>query len=154
MAVSGPIFRPFVALVAWASTCASDASSTSEPGGNAFVWDETHGMRQLYAVLVDQYGLGAALAGWRLNYVTGVSADGRTIVGGGFNPSGQQEGWRLVLPSLCVPDFNRDSALNSQDFFDYIIAFFAGDTAADFNRDKQLNSQDFFDFLAAFFAGC
>jgi hypothetical protein len=54
----------------------------------------------------------------------------------------------------CPADFNGDGAANSQDFFDYLTAFFASDPSADFNHDMAVNSQDFFDFLTAFFAGC
>jgi hypothetical protein len=57
-------------------------------------------------------------------------------------------------PPPCRADFNGDGAANSQDFFDFLGAFFAGDPAADFNRDGSTNSQDFFDFLGAFFQGC
>jgi hypothetical protein len=46
-------------------------------------------------------------------------------------------------------DFNRDSVVNSQDLFDFLVAFFAGE--ADFNADGVTTSQDFFDFLVAFF---
>jgi len=58
-----------------------------------------------------------------------------------------------VTPApTCLADWNSDEVVNSQDFFDFIGDFFAGD--ADFNTDGFTNSQDFFDFITAFFAGC
>jgi hypothetical protein len=59
-----------------------------------------------------------------------------------------------VMPSTCAADFNGDGQLNSQDFFDFLGAFFASGPGADFDADGVINSQDFFDFLTAFFAGC
>lgn len=56
--------------------------------------------------------------------------------------------------SICFADFNCDGTVNSADFFDYLVAFFANQPAADRNHDGTVNSQDFFDFIAAFFAGC
>jgi len=52
----------------------------------------------------------------------------------------------------CAADWNHSGTVNSQDFFDFIAAFFANN--ADFNMNGQTTSQDFFDFLAAFFVGC
>ncbi len=54
----------------------------------------------------------------------------------------------------CPTDFNTDGVINSQDFFDFLAAFFETSPAADFNHDDAVNSQDLFDFLAALFAGC
>lgn len=54
----------------------------------------------------------------------------------------------------CEADFNDDQIVNSQDFFDFLSAFFLNDVSADFNSDGVVNSQDFFDFLSAFFTGC
>ncbi|MGE3109672.1 MAG: GC-type dockerin domain-anchored protein [Phycisphaerales bacterium] len=55
---------------------------------------------------------------------------------------------------VCLADFNRDAMVNSQDFFDFLGAFFALAPAADINADAAVNSQDFFDFVSALFAGC
>jgi hypothetical protein len=55
----------------------------------------------------------------------------------------------------CPCDWNADDRLNSQDFFDFLTAFFG--PGADYNCDSLTNSQDFFDFLECFFGppqGC
>lgn len=54
----------------------------------------------------------------------------------------------------CRPDYNGDSRLNSQDFFDLLSDFFSNDFTADYNADNLLNSQDIFDYLADYFNGC
>ena len=126
-------------------------SFTDLPGGGAFIWDETHGMRQLHAVLLDA---GLDVAGWTLSVATGISADGRTIIGRGIDPENNYLPWLATLGGPCRADFNRDGVTNSQDFFDFLAAFFAHDPAADINNDGGVTTEDFFDFLEAFFAGC
>ncbi len=61
---------------------------------------------------------------------------------------------RIYLFHSCAADFNYDGVHNSQDFFDFLSAFFQSWPGGDFNRDSFFNSQDFFDFLEAFFQGC
>jgi hypothetical protein len=60
---------------------------------------------------------------------------------------------RVVTP-MCPCDFNDDHAVTTQDFFDFLGAFFGNAPNADFNGDGLVDSQDFFAFLACFFAGC
>jgi hypothetical protein len=58
----------------------------------------------------------------------------------------------LTVTAACPCDFNASGELNSQDFFDFVAAFF--NMNADYNNDGQTTSQDFFDFLSCFFTGC
>jgi len=36
--------------------------------------------------------------GWTLTEVADISADGRTVVGMGINPAGQEEAWMATVP--------------------------------------------------------
>jgi uncharacterized membrane protein len=63
-------------------------------GSRAFIWDKTNGMRNLKEVLVAG---NPSLANWTLRSATGISADGKTIVGAGANPNGDSEGFTAVL---------------------------------------------------------
>jgi uncharacterized membrane protein len=68
---------------------------------HAFIWDSAHGMRDLQTVLVTDFGA-TNLNGWTLERAFGVSADGRTIVGDGRNPSGNTEAWIATLPPTAT----------------------------------------------------
>ncbi len=64
-------------------------------GPEAFVWDESNGMRELDEVLA---ALGLNLTGWTLSAALGISSDGLTIAGHGINLSGNREAWIATIP--------------------------------------------------------
>jgi probable HAF family extracellular repeat protein len=65
--------------------------------GQAFVWEQGVGMKSLLSILLAN-GINPADDGWTdLTDATGVSADGKTIVGTGFR-NGFQQGFVAVLP--------------------------------------------------------
>lgn len=61
----------------------------------AFLWIEGVGMRSLQEIIEEQ---GGAIEGWTLLGATAISADGRVIVGYGYNPDGNIEAFRAVIP--------------------------------------------------------
>jgi uncharacterized membrane protein len=69
----------------------------------SFIWDAEHGMRVWQEVLATEYGLGDALAGWRILSALEMSADGNVILGIGLNPQGQGERFVVVLNPIPEP---------------------------------------------------
>lgn len=67
---------------------------------DAFIWDAANGMRNLQSVLIAEYGLGDALAGWTLNRALAISEDGLVITGVGTNPSGLTEAFVVELEDI------------------------------------------------------
>lgn len=65
-------------------------------GGEAFYWTSSEGMRSLKDILTNDCKLD--LTGWQLEWAHGISADGMTIVGQGFNPNGDKEAWVATIP--------------------------------------------------------
>jgi probable HAF family extracellular repeat protein len=92
------------------------AGSATTPD-TAIVWDPQSGMRPVAEVLTEA---GVDLNGWRLIEATGISDDGRVIVGRGINSQGRQEAWMALLPGLTpdpsIPgDANLDGRVDSLD---------------------------------------
>jgi hypothetical protein len=84
------------AFTSQATAVSDDGSVIVGSSYGPFIWDSTNGMRDLEALLTDDYGLD--LAGWILFHAADVSADGLTIVGFGRNPNYETEAWIAVLP--------------------------------------------------------
>ena len=71
-------------------------TSSAASGQEAFIWREGLGMMSLEDVLAQEYGLD--LTGWQLRQATGVSADGKVIVGFGGHDGVTDVAWRVVIP--------------------------------------------------------
>jgi probable HAF family extracellular repeat protein len=63
--------------------------------GEAFIWDEGNGIRSLASYLTGEVGLG--LGGLYPFWARAISADGRVIVGYGFNAQGEQEAFAAFV---------------------------------------------------------
>lgn len=96
-------------LPGWSNSWARDVSADGSVvvgccmtgvGWEAFIWDESNGMRNLKEVLENDFGLD--LTGWTLNYANGVSADGTVIVGRGDNPAGEREAWVVTFYEAAI----------------------------------------------------
>jgi probable HAF family extracellular repeat protein len=64
--------------------------------GEASLWTSSDGVLYLRNFLIANGATG--LTGWTLAAATGISADGRTIVGTGINPLGDTEAWIATVP--------------------------------------------------------
>ncbi|MCC6679206.1 MAG: hypothetical protein IT436_18930 [Phycisphaerales bacterium] len=91
--------------------------------------------------------------GWLLNDVFGLSRDGSTLVGGGVNPSGQQEAWIAKLHT-CPADLNGDCFVDFGDYLEFLNLYDAQDPLADFNADGFVDFADYLEFLNHYDAGC
>jgi len=128
--------------------------------GTAFIWDPVHGMRDLNAALVADFGLD--LGGFQCFEVTGMSLDGKVLVGYGFDNEGQKA-FMVDLhtgPAPCYPNCDASTAqpvLNVNDFACFLNRFAAGDSYANCDGSTAapvLNVLDFGCFLNRFAAGC
>jgi len=129
---------------------------THSRGDQAFVWTTAMGMRAVRDLLVEDYGLD--LTGWHLTEATGVSSDGSTIVGSGFNPMGYPDAWIATIPGLapaCSADITNDGKTTVADF--NVLARHFGEavtanTNGDLNGDGFVRVADFNIFAGNF--GC
>lgn len=73
-------------------------SASADPAlSRAVLWDALGHVRMVADVLTQDFGLN--LNGWTLQEASGISADGRTIVGSGIDPHGKPEAWVAIIPS-------------------------------------------------------
>ena len=132
--------------------------STVNSTNRAFLWRPGTGMVDLNTYLASR---GVDLTGWVLTSATGVSFDGRIIVGKGLHTvaPGQtrSEGWRVVLAPACASDLNGDGVTNTADLA-LLLARFGQTLPVDFtedvNRDGQVTTVDLSQLLGHFGQAC
>jgi hypothetical protein len=74
----------------------------------AFYWDDgLTAAIDMKDYLLNQPRLAQSLAGWTLTSANDISADGRTIIGSGINPQGQQQAWIADLTKHVVLNFGQ-----------------------------------------------
>jgi probable HAF family extracellular repeat protein len=123
--------------------------SFGDNGEQASLWTQSGGLRSLRAVLTDA-GLGPAIANWDFTRATGLSADGRVIVGYGANPQGQTEAFIARLGGSgggdCgSADFNGDGDTGTDQDINAFFACLSGNCctacgSADFNGDGDVGT--------------
>lgn len=149
----------------WANAVSADGNrivgmanfNAGQGTGEAFIWDPVHGMRSLKNTLLSDYGL--RTIGWSLFDARGISADGRIIVGYGFDPQGRQEGWMVDLGvANCVGDLNGDGLTDLTDLSALLSAYGtnSGDpgylASADLDHNGVIDLSDLAVMLGAY--GC
>jgi probable HAF family extracellular repeat protein len=73
----------------------ADGSVIVGTGIGADIWTQANGLMSVQDLLIVD---GVNLTGWELQATTGVSADGRVLVGFGIDPQGLREAWIAQLP--------------------------------------------------------
>lgn len=78
------------------------------------------------------------------------------FAGGSFHQAGGQPTNFIAeyRGCFCLPDWNGDGTVNTQDFLAYLNDWAARDPRADLNSDGVINTLDFLAFLNAWAAGC
>ncbi len=135
-------------------TIVGQGDSSSGPT-RTFLWTQTNGMQELETLLG-----GTLPAGWVLFNPSGVSSDGKVIVGTGLH-NGVQEGWVISLaPPACYANCDGNTTaplLSAGDFTCFLNKFRAGDLYANCDGNTSaplLSAGDFTCFLQQFRAGC
>lgn len=124
------------------------------PGRRPLIWDATHGMRDLFQVLGEEYGID--LSDWSAPEASAVSADGTVIGGEGVGPDGR-DAWIARLPPIsgptCTGDLDFDGVVDIADL-SLLLAGYGEDARGDLDCDFETGLSDLSILLANYGAVC
>ena len=79
------------------------------------IWDDANGSREFTSYLVDEQRISLDVPGWtQLHGITGISNDGRTIIGYGYNTSGETQ-FVVRVGEFEECDLNADLSCDAAD---------------------------------------
>lgn len=123
----------------------------------AFIWDPVNGYRLVEDILRDA---GVLPAGYSLTIATGVSADGRIVVGNGVGPGLSPRGWIAVIPRTdgsvcadCPADFDSNGGIDGADLALFFTVYEQGEVCADVNRNGGIDGADLAEFFRLYEQG-
>lgn len=121
-------------------------------GSKAVFW--FHGKATALETYLEDRGID--LGGLRLHLVSGVSDDGKTIVGYGSRatPAVEYLSFIATLATTCLGDLNEDEQMNFADYLEFLAAYDASDRRVDFNGDNRVDFLDYLWFLNLYEQGC
>lgn len=121
----------------------------TDAGHESFIWDRQYGMQRVDTALTGNYGID--LDGWHDLSAGGVSADGSTIVGVGYNPDGSQEAWVASIGAAVPGDLDMDADTDGADIHRLIDAWANRIYPdADIDGDGIIDAADIAAFAGAF----
>lgn len=90
--------RPVIASDVSADGSVIVGSGFGPNGSELFIWTQKQGTFSLVEVMVAAGISSVQFDDWELTEITGISADGKTLVGNGINPNGDREAWIATVP--------------------------------------------------------
>jgi len=125
-------------------------SRTADGNTRAFYWTRTVGM-----VSLQDHFAGLIPAGWTLTSASGISPNGRYIVGIGQNPQGATEAWLLDTGRNCYSggDVDGNGCVDDADLLEVLLGF-GRVGVADVNCDGTVDDADLLAVLFNFGNGC
>jgi probable HAF family extracellular repeat protein len=150
---------PGGAISAKAIACSADGSvvvGTSEGSGTqAFIWSINIGMKSLNEYLGVYLGLADQIGTFRMQYATGVSADGLTVCGYGRRSDGTIAAFVADMHQNppCPADFNQDGGVDGADVEAFFLAWQTGGSVGDVNQDGGVDGADIEAFFVAWQTG-